>query len=211
VLETERVPGQLDRLGYALLVPLTHTADGSRIVALGAQLTVTTYDAATGRLIERAQPPFDDDEGAVRVSADGLRVVVYRLLADTLVVIDRANGVHRGYLCPRVCNRYHQPVEVPYAVSPNGPPARGRPVGHRRGHTDGAVDRPGAVTASRRSLAGPSRLVYNIACHNRNAGCHRGAAIEAFSSIKPFGTRSFPIEWRPGRPSSRPGWPSNWG
>ena len=102
------------------LLPLTYTADGTRIVAMGDQVTMATYDATTGALVGRVQPPFEDHEGALRVSADGSRAVAYRYLADILVVIDGVTGRQRGYVCPYFCNRLHNPVGVPYAVSPDG-------------------------------------------------------------------------------------------
>ena len=102
------------------LLPLTYTANGKRIIAMGDQLTMATYDAATGAVVGRVKPPFEDHEGALRVSDDGLRVVAYRYIADILVVIDGATGTQRGYVCPYFCNRAHNPVGVPYAVSPDG-------------------------------------------------------------------------------------------
>jgi WD40 repeat protein len=102
------------------LTPMAFTADGARIVALGDQLRVSTYDASTGELVGRTEPPFEDWEGALRVSADGSRAVAYRFVGDILVVIDGAKGTMRGYLCPFFCNRFHNPVEVGYAVSPDG-------------------------------------------------------------------------------------------
>ncbi|MDH4044166.1 MAG: hypothetical protein OEW06_06890, partial [Gemmatimonadota bacterium] len=100
--------------------PMAFTANDTRIVALGDQLQINTYDVQTGELIGRVAPPFEDLEGTVRVSADGSRAVVYRFVADILVVIDGVTGKQRGYVCPYFCNRYHNPVDVPYAVSPDG-------------------------------------------------------------------------------------------
>jgi WD40 repeat protein len=102
------------------LKPLTYTPDGQRIIAMGDQYTVATYDANTGALIGREKPPFEEREGAVFASADGSRVIAYRYVADILVVIDGTTGKQRGYLCPYFCNRAHNPVAVPYAVSPDG-------------------------------------------------------------------------------------------
>ncbi|MDH4131517.1 MAG: hypothetical protein OEV95_06890 [Gemmatimonadota bacterium] len=102
------------------LTPMTFTADGSRIVALGDQLQVSAFDAATGALVGRITPPFEDWEGALRVSADGARAVAYRFVSDILVVMDGAAGTQLGYLCPYFCNRFHNPVEVAFAVSPDG-------------------------------------------------------------------------------------------
>jgi hypothetical protein len=102
------------------LIPMAFTARDTRIVALGDQLQVSTFDVATGALVGRVTPPFEDWEGALRVSADGSRAIAYRFLADVLVVIDGESGTQRGYVCPYFCNRLHNPVEVPYAVSPDG-------------------------------------------------------------------------------------------
>jgi hypothetical protein len=102
------------------LTPMAFTLNNTRIVALGDQLQVSTFDATTGALVGRVAPPFEDWEGSLRLSADGSRAVAYRFVADILVVIDGASGAQRGYLCPYFCNRLHNPVEVPYAVSPDG-------------------------------------------------------------------------------------------
>jgi len=102
------------------LLPITYTADGKRIVAMGDQMTVATYDASTGALVGRVKPPFEDHEGALRVSTDGSRAIAYRYVADILVVIDGITGTQRGYVCPYFCNRAHNPVDVPYAISPDG-------------------------------------------------------------------------------------------
>jgi hypothetical protein len=45
---------------------------------------------------------------------------VYRFLPDLLSVIDGTSGTQLGYLCPYFCNRKHNPVEVPFAVSHDG-------------------------------------------------------------------------------------------
>lgn len=45
---------------------------------------------------------------------------MYRFVSDILVVIDGTTGKQTGYVCPYFCNRLHNPVEVPYAVSPDG-------------------------------------------------------------------------------------------
>lgn len=102
------------------LKPVAFAANGGRLVALGDQVTVATYNAATGALVGRTAPPFSDLEGVLHVSADGSRAVAYRFIADILVVIDGATGAPRGYVCPFFCNRAHNPVAVPYAVSPDG-------------------------------------------------------------------------------------------
>jgi hypothetical protein len=102
------------------LKPITFTADGQRLIAMGDQYTVATYDAVSGALVGRSAPPFEDHEGALRVSADGSRAIAYRYLADILVVIDGTTGKQRGYVCPYFCNRAHNPVDVPYVVSHDG-------------------------------------------------------------------------------------------
>lgn len=102
------------------LTPMAFTANDTIIVALGDQLQISSFDARTGALVGRVAPPFEDWEGALRVSADGSRAVAYRFVADILVVLDGATGLQRGYLCPYFCNRLHNPIEVPYAVSPDG-------------------------------------------------------------------------------------------
>jgi hypothetical protein len=102
------------------LVPMAFTADDRRVVALGDQLQITTFDVGTGQLAGRVTPPFEDFEGVLRVSADGSRAVAYRFLSDILVVIDGTTGRQHGYLCSYFCNRLHNPIEVPYAVSPDG-------------------------------------------------------------------------------------------
>jgi hypothetical protein len=115
--------GQLVRGEHSrgnFLTPMTYTADGAGIVALGDQYTVATYGAASGELRGRVTPPFEDREGALRVSDDGSRAIAYRYVADILVVIDGTTGQQRGYICPYCCNRAHNPIEVPYAVSPDG-------------------------------------------------------------------------------------------
>lgn len=110
--------GQHQRNPY--LGAMAFTAGDTRVVTLGDQLQVSAFDAATGALVGRVAPPFEDWEGTLRVSADGSRAVTYRFLSDILVVIDGATGKQRGYVCPYFCNRFHNPVDVPYAVSPDG-------------------------------------------------------------------------------------------
>ena len=105
---------------HLFLIPMAYTADGRRIIALGDQMTVATYDATTGALVGRMAPPFEEREGALRVSADGARAIAYRYIADILVVLDGQAGRQRGYLCPYFCNRAHNPVFVPFAVSADG-------------------------------------------------------------------------------------------
>lgn len=102
------------------LIPIAYTEDGARIVALGDQMTFASYDASTGALVGRSTPPFEEREGALRVAANGSRAIAYRYIADILVVVDGATGAHRGYVCPYFCNRAHNPVALPYAVSPDG-------------------------------------------------------------------------------------------
>jgi len=102
------------------LSPMAFSENGDRIVALGDQLQVSTFDIATGALVGRTAPPFEDWEGSLRVSANGSRAVAYHFVSDILVVIDGGTGSQRGYICPYFCNRSHNPVEVPFAVSPDG-------------------------------------------------------------------------------------------
>lgn len=102
------------------LTPMGFTAHDTRLIALGDQLQVSTFDVADGTVVGRVLPPFEDWEGVFRLSADGSRAIVYRFGADILVVLDGATGTQRGFLCPYFCNRFHNPVEVPYAVSPDG-------------------------------------------------------------------------------------------
>jgi hypothetical protein len=120
--------GQHKRNQY--LGAMAFAAGGTRVVTLGDQLQVSTFDAATGALVGRVEPPFEDWEGALRVSADGSRAIVYRFVSDILVVIDGTTGKQTGYVCPYFCNRLHNPVEVPYAVSPDG---RSVAASHRLG------------------------------------------------------------------------------
>lgn len=127
------VPGEQQRNPY--LGAMAFTAGDSRVVTLGDQLQVSTFDARTGALVGRVAPPFEDWEGVLRVSADGSRAVAYRFVSDILVVIDGATGRQRGYVCPYFCNRLHNPVEVPFAVSPDG-----RRVAVSRRHGAGIFD-----------------------------------------------------------------------
>lgn len=112
------VPGVHQR--NLFLMPMTYTRDGRRIIAMGDTYNIATYDAQTGTLVGRVAPPFAENEGAVFVSADGSRVIAYRYIADILVVIDGYSGKQLGYLCPYFCNRAHNPIALPYAVSPDG-------------------------------------------------------------------------------------------
>lgn len=127
------IPGQHRRNQY--LGAMAFTAGDTRLVALGDQLQISTYDVVTGALVGRTAPPFSDFEGVLRVSADGSRAVTYRFLSDILVSIDGATGVQRGYVCPYFCNRFHNPVEVHFAVSPDG-----RRVAVSRQHGAGIFD-----------------------------------------------------------------------
>lgn len=102
------------------LKPITYSPDGRRVVAVGTGHVVTTYDVSADRFVGSSAPPFEEREGVVRVSADGSRAIAYRYIADILVVIDGATGRQLGYVCPYFCNRAHNPVLVPYAVSPDG-------------------------------------------------------------------------------------------
>ena len=112
------LPGAHQR--NALLGAMGFSADGTRLVALGDQLQVSTFEVATGRLLGRHEPEFWDWEGIFRLSDDGSRVVIYHFVSDLLEVLDGAD-VHRvGWVCPVFCNTKHNPVPVAFAVSPDG-------------------------------------------------------------------------------------------
>lgn len=125
--------GEHQRSPY--LGAMAFAAGDTRVVTLGDQLQVSTFDVSTGALVGRVSPPFEDWEGVLRVSADGSRAIAYRFVSDILVVIDGATGTQRGYVCPYFCNRLHNPVEVPFAVSPDG-----RRVAVSRRHGAGIFD-----------------------------------------------------------------------
>lgn len=55
------------------LIPMAYTADGRSIITLDDYFTVAVYDAATGTLVGRERPPFEDHEGQPRIAADGSR------------------------------------------------------------------------------------------------------------------------------------------
>jgi hypothetical protein len=96
------------------------TADGTRLVALGDQLQVSTFEVETGKLLGRHEPEFWDWEGIFRLSEDGSRVVVYHFVSDLLEVLDGADSHRIGWVCPVFCNTKHNPVPVAFAVSPDG-------------------------------------------------------------------------------------------
>lgn len=104
----------------ALMGPLRFSADGARVLALGDQLQLRAIDFATGAEVGRLEPPFDDWEGAVRVSLDGSRALVHHFVSDTLEVVDGTDARSLGWVCAYFCNVRHAPVAVPYAVSPDG-------------------------------------------------------------------------------------------
>lgn len=99
---------------------MAFSADDKRLVTLGDQLQASVLDADTGALLGRWEPAFEDWEGAFRVSADGSRIVVYHFVSDTLEVLSGADARPLGYICPFFCNKLHNPIEVHYAISPDG-------------------------------------------------------------------------------------------
>jgi hypothetical protein len=112
------------------LAPIRFSADSSRVIALGDQLQVAVYDPQSGARFGGHTPTKDDWEGVIEASADGSRVVLYKFSSDTIEVLDGANARRIGWVCPYFCNMRHNPVQVPYAVSPDG---RSVAMSHRRG------------------------------------------------------------------------------
>ncbi len=112
------IPGQHRRNRY--LGPIRFSADGRRVIVLGDQMQTSIFDAATGSLLGRLEPAENDWEGIFRVSGDGSRVVLYHFTSDILEVLDGRDARRIGYVCPYYCNLVHQPVPVPFAVSPDG-------------------------------------------------------------------------------------------
>ncbi|HEY9225355.1 MAG TPA: hypothetical protein VIP11_01830 [Gemmatimonadaceae bacterium] len=76
-------------------------------------------DVEKGSLARIALPDSleGDRHAAFAFSSDERTIAVG---SDILTVIDGATGKQRGYVCPYFCNRLHHPVEVPFAVSPDG-------------------------------------------------------------------------------------------
>lgn len=112
------IPGQHRRNHY--LGPIRFSADGRRVVALGDQMQTSVFEAATGNLLGRMEPAEGDWEGIFRVSGDGSRIVLYHFASDILEVLDGRDATRIGYVCPYYCNLLHQPVPVPFALSPDG-------------------------------------------------------------------------------------------
>jgi WD40 repeat protein len=113
-----------------LLGAMRFTADSRRIITLGDVLQVSVYDVATGERFGRAEPAFDNWEGVFAVSRDGSRIVIYKFVSDTFEVLDGADAKRLGWVCPYFCNAKHNPVQPPYAVSPDG---KSVAISHRRG------------------------------------------------------------------------------
>jgi WD40 repeat protein len=113
-----------------VLGPMAFTSDSKRLVALGDQLQVSVYDPETGIQLGRADPAFENWEGELKLSANGDRMVVYKFVSDTFEVLDSANANRIGYVCPYFCNVMHNPIQPPYAVSPDGTSVA---ISHRRG------------------------------------------------------------------------------
>jgi hypothetical protein len=112
------IPGSHRRSN--VLGPMQFTADSRRVIALGDQLQVSVFEVATGALVGRHEPAFENWEGELKVSADGRRMLVYKFVSDTFEVLDGANAQRLGWVCPYFCNVKHNPVQPPYAVSPDG-------------------------------------------------------------------------------------------
>lgn len=112
------------------LAPMRFTADSKRLIALGDQLQINVFDVESGARLGRYQPPFGQFEGAIKISNDGSRIIVYRFLPDIFEVLDGADTRRIGWVCPYFCNVMHAPNQPGYAVSPDGKLAA---VSHRRG------------------------------------------------------------------------------
>jgi hypothetical protein len=112
------------------LAPMRFTADSKRLIALGDQLQINVFDVESGARLGRYQPPFGQFEGAIRVSSDGSRIIVYRFLPDIFEVLDGNDAKRVGWVCPYFCNVMHAPNLPGYAVSPDGKLVA---ASHRRG------------------------------------------------------------------------------
>ncbi len=106
------------------------TADGSRVIALGDLDQISVYDVATGERVGQHRSYDGSLEYVFRVSRDGRRIVLYHFLDDIFEVLDGGTAAHLGWVCPYFCWRKHNPIEVPYAVSPDGESVA---AAHRRG------------------------------------------------------------------------------
>ena len=113
-----------------LIGPIRFTADSSRVIALEDQLRISVYAAESGARLGRQTPTPDNWEGELKVSADGSRALVYKFSSDTFEVLDGADARRVGWVCPYFCNMRHNPVQPPYAVSPDGSSVA---ISHRRG------------------------------------------------------------------------------
>jgi WD40 repeat protein len=125
---THHIRGQQQR--NDALAPMRFTADSTRLIALGDQLQISTYDVATGTLAGRMDTLFENWEGEIKISADGSRIVVYRFLSDTFEILDGHTAKRIGWVCPYFCNALHNPNQPGYAVSPDGSMVA---ISHRRG------------------------------------------------------------------------------
>ena len=122
------IPG--DHKRNQLVGPVRFTPDSKRVITLEDQLQASVYDADSGKLIGRHKPEFENWEGVFEVSRDGSRVVIYKFLSDTFEVMDGQDMKRLGFVCPYFCNVKHNPIQPPYAVSPDG---RHVAISHRRG------------------------------------------------------------------------------
>ena len=66
------------------LAPMRFLPDSKRLIALGDQLQIAVFDVETGTRLGQHDQPFGDFEGAIKVSADGSRVIVYKFLSGHL-------------------------------------------------------------------------------------------------------------------------------
>ena len=122
------------------LAPMRFLADSKRLIALGDQLQISVYDVETGTVLGRQATVPDNWEGAIRISADGSRVLVYRFVSDVFEVLDGENMNRLGWVCPYFCNIKHAPLDRPFAVTADG---RSVAISNRRGVAvwDTATDR----------------------------------------------------------------------
>lgn len=114
---TPLLPGAHRRNQYLGAMQFTGS---ETLIALADQLEVNLIDSERRRILYRHRPPEDDWEGVFCMSRDGSRVVLYHFLSDTLEVLDGRTGKRTGWICPYFCNAPHNPVQVRYAVSPDG-------------------------------------------------------------------------------------------
>jgi WD40 repeat protein len=96
------------------------TGDNARLITLGDQAQVSVFDRSTGSRLGRWEPPDWDREAVFAVSADGSGIVVYRFVSDVLEILDGNDARKAAWVCPYFCNAKHNPVQVQYAVSPDG-------------------------------------------------------------------------------------------